>query len=124
VSLSSRLGGWTRSIWVIGYRAYDTFVGAALELAAQATAITTRRTQRGPVHEEEIAMHPYILETVARERIADMHAVASAHRLARDAAEGRARVRRKRRQIATRLIFIWCELAALPVLGQLPGAAC
>jgi hypothetical protein len=45
-------------------------------------------------------MHPYILEAVAKERIADMHAVAAAHRLAREAAAGRGRAARKHRAIS------------------------
>lgn len=47
-------------------------------------------------------MHPYILEAVAREQIAHMHAVAAAHRLTREAAEGRARTPRKHRRVAVR----------------------
>jgi hypothetical protein len=47
-------------------------------------------------------MHPYILEAVARERIADMHAVAAAYRLAREAAGGRAPAQRKHRSLAIR----------------------
>ena len=41
-------------------------------------------------------MHPYMLEGVARERIADWHRVAAAHRLVRDAAAGEARAPRTR----------------------------
>jgi hypothetical protein len=35
-------------------------------------------------------MHPYILEAVARERIADMHAAAAKYRLKKEAAAARA----------------------------------
>ena len=41
-------------------------------------------------------MHPYMLEGVAREKIADMHRVAAAHQLARDAATDDARAPRRR----------------------------
>jgi hypothetical protein len=41
-------------------------------------------------------MHPYMLEGVARERIADMHRVAAAHRLVREAAAGEVRAPRTR----------------------------
>jgi len=43
-------------------------------------------------------MHPYITEAVARERIADMHRAAAAHRLARQAAAARAETQRERRE--------------------------
>lgn len=46
-------------------------------------------------------MHPYILEAVARERIADMHAVAAKHRLAREAAAARG-ARRPSRSLSGR----------------------
>jgi hypothetical protein len=47
------------------------------------------------------AMHPYILEAVARERTADMLAVAAKHRLAREAA-GHTQARRRHLPVVSR----------------------
>lgn len=53
-------------------------------------------------------MHPYILELVARERMADMHATAANYRLKREAAAGRAaRKSRTSRSVSDRVELTW-----------------
>jgi hypothetical protein len=80
-------------------------------------------------------MHPYILEAVARERIADMHRAAAKHSLAREAAAARAARRRQTSRPVSgwrhhTVELVWpdgvssvVELPSVPAEGQGRGLA-